>query len=514
MRHVAIIGDNPLKNSLKEQYFSLGFEDIIESEFNTIDFSRIDIADELVIMSSTLKDGAIAADNAAIELLTALSKSYSNPNGSRPTVHLLLQSQTTLWMLQTMDLPAEVNEKFDIYPFTIEDVWAKNVLIHLSGIKNAHYPSLDRVCIGKDSKSIVHVVISGFSCQAEAIAIHAALIAHYPNYKPEDVPPLRTRITIIENDIKSKRDVFISKYQHLFDNSFYRTIDLKNRTIDFHHPMYDGKRADFVDVEWEFVDGSISQSTVGKKIEQWANCKEQQLTIFVCHEDEEQNLSECMALPRVIYENEIPIIVKLKQKALADTLSRSTKYKNICPFGMNDCGYDVTLPIVQLAKLLKYFYDCSYGNIGVPTELPIDQVEKAWQDEKSFKMRFSNIYNVMAIATKMRSLGHDAEDADTFYALTQEEIETMAETEHNRWSVERLIQGTRPCTDDEIAEIRTDVKRLKKAYKKKDIHFDLRAYDELEEDGTGKNAKVYDYDLTACIPLIVKTFYEKNKNGK
>ena len=90
----------------------------------------------------------------------------------------------------------------------------------------------------------------------------------------------------------------------------------------------------------------------------------------------------------------------------------------------------------------------------------------------------------------------------------------MAETEHNRWSVERLLLGNRPCTDDELRIIREDVKARKKEYKKRNIHFDLRAYQELEEDGTGKNAKVYDYDLTACIPLMVKTFYEYTENEK
>lgn len=514
MKSVLIIGDHSLKKSIKKQYASLGVDNIAECDFDTLKFSDVKSVDEFVILTSSQADDAIDADNSAMELLQTLAKSYSHPERLRPIVHFLLQSQTSLWMLQLMDMPSEVNEKFDVYPFTIEDVWAKNVLVQLPGIKNDDYPVLDRISISKDSRSFVHVIIDGFGIQAESMAVHTALTAHFPNYKSEDVQPLRTRITIIEDDIKPKRDTFVSKHQHLFDNSFYRTIDLKNHTVDFHRPMYDGRRADFVDVEWEFVDGSINNSEVRKKIESWANDPNQQLTFFVCHDNEEQNLSESMALPRTIYEKEIPVMFKQSRKGLYEALSCSVKYNNIHPFGMMDCGYDVTLPLVQLAKFLKYFYDCSYGNIGVPTELPADQVEKAWRDEKSFKMRFSNIYNVMTMAVKMRSLGHDAEDADTFYALTQEEIEVLAETEHNRWCVERLMQGTRPCTDDEIAEIRTDVKRLKKSYKKRDIHFDLRAFSELEEDGTGKNARVYDYDLTACIPLILKTYYEDNKHGK
>ena len=513
MKKVLIIGDNPLKASLKQQYTLRGAE-IAECDYNSSILFDFDNIDEFVIVEDFSSENSIKRDNTAIDKLSHIAKSYSRKVSTRPIVHLLLQSQTSLWMLQTMDLPSEINEKFDVYPFTIEDVWAKNVLVQLPGIKNISYPPLDRSCITSESNSFVHLVISGFDSQAEAIAIHAALTAHYPNYKSEDTLPLRTRITIIEECVKTKRDVFVAKYQHLFDNSYYRTIDVNTQQVEFHRPIYESKRTDFVDVEWEFVDGTIHHPEVCKKIESWSNNRCQQLTFFICHDDDEKNLSESLALPRGIYEKEIPVIVQQRNNGLTDTLLRSATYKNVRPFGMKDSGYDVTLPLVQLAKYLKYFYDCSYGNIGVPTELPLEQVEHAWNEEKSFKMRFSNIYNVMTIATKMRSLGHDAEDADTFYALTQEEIESLAETEHNRWSVERLIQGVRPCTDAEISEIRTDVKTLKKAYKKKDIHFDLRAYSELEEDGTGKNAKVYDYDLTACIPLIVKTFYEQNGNGE
>ena len=147
------------------------------------------------------------------------------------------------------------------------------------------------------------------------------------------------------------------------------------------------------------------------------------------------------------------------------------------------------------------------------------------------KMRLSNIYNVMTIPTKMHSVGHDRSDADTFYALNRDEIRMLAETEHNRWSVERLILGDRPCTDDEKTKIRQNIQEiieahrmgkempvdLKRKYKKEyHVHYDLCAYDELEMDPTGKSAQTYDYDLTASIPLIYKTYFEemKNENGK
>lgn len=514
MNRICIIGDCPLKESIRKQYLSSGIGSIEEYAFDAIDISKIQDAGEYVILTSPSDGSTIETDAEALALLKALADAAPHAPVTRPVVHLLLQSPASLRAIQMMDLPAGVEDKLEVYPFTMEDIWAKNVLVQLPGIADGDYRALDREGIGKESRCYVHIVLSGFNAQAESIAIYTALTAHYPNYRPKDKFPLRTRITIIEEGLQSKRDAFISRYQSLFDNSFYRTVDVKKHSIDFHRPMYAGKRSDFVDVEWEFVDSSINNPEVRRKIHNWVNDYNQLLTFFVCGDNDAQNLSDLMSLPKVVFEKDIPVIIQQSVSMPANALYNSATYNNIRTFGMKDCGYDVSLPLVKLAKLLAYAYDFSYNNQHFPTKLPIDKAEKIWKDEKSFKMRCSCICNVMTIAAKMRSLGHDAADAGVFYALTQSDIESLSETEHNRWSVERLVQGARPCTDEELADIRTDIKTLKQVYKNKDIHFDLRAYDELEEDGTGRNVKEYDYALTAIIPLMVKTFYEKYGHGE
>lgn len=518
-KSVIIIGQHPILQSLLRQYQERECAAVAVADAESVSADELSKCEELALLPSG------GDDNASLDLLRRLANKMA-VTGKRPIVHLLLQSQTTLWMLQTMDLPAEVNEAFDVYPFTMEDVWAKNILVQLPGIKGGAFPRLDRVPIDAKSRQTVHLVVSGSDRQAEAVAIHAALVAHFPNYDGGDELPLRTRITIVDDNITARRNDFIAMHQHLFDNSFYRTVDIKGRKSELHRPMYYGQRKDFVDVEWEFVDGSISDETVRQKLVLWARSESQQLTVVVSHENDEKCLAQCVSLPAELYEWRIPVFVRQSRSGLAEQMKRSYTYNNVYPFGMLDCGYDVTLPLVRMAKLLNYFYDCSYNDKkGVPTVLPQAEVDEAWRKVKSFKFRFSNIYNVMTIATKMHSLGHDETDMDAFYALTAEEIHSLAQTEHNRWSVERLIIGSRPCTDEEKDIIRNNIREiiaapeekkkeiedLKKRYKKqKDIHFDLCAYDELETDPTGKNAQVYDYDLTACIPLIAKTFYDEN----
>lgn len=512
MQKVVIIGRNPIVRDIERQLKQRDtlytyYEDYPELSESACHF------EEMFVLTSADDCKAMHEDQRAMDWLRSLAKLVrERPN--RPVVHLLVQSHVTLWTLQTMDMPADLNECFELYPFTLEDIWAKNALVQLPGIKNMGFPPLDRESISADSKSCVHVVISGFGRQAEALATHVALVAHYPNYHPDDAVPLRSRITIIDTSIQDKRDSFIARHQHLFEHSFYRTIDVKKKQVDFHYPYYYGQRKDFVDVEWEFVEGSIHNPDITQKINEWVVSEKRQLTFFIAHDDDCQNMSVGMSLPSLVYEHKIPVFVQQYNNGFYASLCNNALYSNLYLFGMKDRGYDIQQPLWVMAQLLKYFYDCSYGNLGVPTELPMNKVREAWRNEISFKMRLSNMYNVMTISTKMRSLGHDAKDSDTFYALTQKEIEQMAETEHNRWTVERLLLGNRPCTDDELRIIREDVKVRKKEYKKRNIHFDLRAYQELEEDGTGKNAKVYDYDLTACIPLIVNTFYEYTESEK
>jgi hypothetical protein len=530
MKKVLIIGKHPIRDSIYKQYIErqskVTITEVIEDKE-----SGFSDYDELVILTEPNISNQMEEDNRALNILERLCRISTRRAKYRPVVHLLLQNQTSLRILQIMDLPQEINDTFEVNPFTIEDVWATNLLVQLPDKTNNVYPRLDRFPIDTKSRQFVHVVICGFNDQAKAVALRTALIAHFPNYNCHEDLPLRTRITIIDDDLSNERDEFIACYQHLFENSFYRTVNMEKHTIEFHKPMYEGKRKDFVDVEWEFVNGDMNDVLVRQKLVSWEENDNQMLTIVISHDDDDRNLTQCMTLPQEIFEKGIPVFVRQSNGMLAKSFRHSRLYNNVYAFGMLDCGYNITLPLVKMARLLKYFYDCSYDDRGVPTVLPEADVEKAWQDEKSFVMRFSNIYNVMTMAMKMHSLGHEESDSNVFYALTKDEIHALAMTEHNRWCVERLIMGSRPCTDDEKEEIRKNISEIikirkenenkpenekkaipddkKKEYKKgRNVHYDLCAYEELEVDPTGKNVKVYDYDLVACIPLIVKTYYE------
>jgi hypothetical protein len=509
-----IIGSHPIRQSIVKQYEALGCG--IEMA-DTIEKAQSKDYYELCILPQ--KE---TADHEVLQALEIFAMDYpETPNDqSKPLCHLLLHDKVTLWLLQTLDLYPEIHKKFELYAFTMEDQWAKNVFCGLG--KGAVYPPLDREKIDTASNKTVHLVIAGFSDLGESMALHAALIAHFPNYVRNQT--LRTRITIVDKAMTTKKDAFIQRYANLFEHSYYRYIDLKRHSMTlYHEPLYHSSREDFVDMEWEFVDGDFYDPLLQQKLQLWADNKEQLLTLALCDTDLNNNFNRAFALPKNFYQNEITVLVATESSAMLEKVRETDGYRNLYPIGMDNCGYEIRLPLLQMAKRLNYFYTCSYGQEGTPTDMPVEKVEATWRKVQTFSMRYSNIYNVMTLATKMRSLGHGEKDWDKFYALTQEEIETLSAVEHNRWSVERLILGFRPPTDMEREEIRENIEAfitakktgtaapeqdLKDIYKKKKIHYDLCSYRELREDKTGQNVQLYDYDLTACIPLIAQSFKE------
>lgn len=337
--------------------------------------------------------------------------------------------------------------------------------------------ALDHRPIAWASDEHVHVVIAGDMGQARLAATHTALVSHYPNYERDC--KLKTRITLITTT--EARDELTFEFAELFDNSFWRTVDLRGDCpkIESHRPHFDGRRKEFVDVEWEFVIASLSNSFVQEKLRKWDADGRQHLNVLLCYDDADKN------------------------SRYADRLSRRLTHSKV--IALKDEDVDMS-PLLELAKYLHYFYNASYKLKHLPVELPQDDVEEAWKDVDDITFQLSNMFNVLTIPVKMRTLGHDSADWQTFYALTADEIEQLTATEHNRWSVERLIQGTRPCTDEEQAAVLGDISLKGKFKKERGAHFDLVAFSELGLDDSGLPVSRYDRDLTSVIPLIVKSY--------
>ena len=477
----------------------------------------------MLIISTNKKDHSLAVrekaagelvfvekdDNAAIRRLKEETVKYDDSGGGRLECYLVLNDPTSLWLLQTVGLPKDIEDKVDVFATTMEDLLAKTVFVKLPNLQS-DFPSLDRMPIAFDSETTVHLVIVGFSDQAEALVLNAALVAHYPNYCKDT--RLRTRITIIDENVYDGRDRLTQRYVHLFDNSYYRTLNLDDTHPQciLHRPMYEKeRRKDFVDVEWEFVNGNIRNDAVRQKLTEWSADSRQQLTIAICHSDQNRNFSESFGLPQAIYENEIPVLCHAEENDMINLIQNGETYRCLYPFGKECCDINTLRTLKRLAQRVNYVYSHCFSlspgdPITAPSSIDENALSKLWKNVGSLPKQYSNIFNAMTLGTKMHSVGHTSEDWKEYFALTMDEISILAEVEHNRWSVEELILGYRPCNKEEKEMVEEDISQ-KKVLRSKKVHYDLRAFDDLRADSTGKNVNVYDMALTQGIPLIIKS---------
>ena len=160
---------------------------------------------------------------------------------------------------------------------------------------------------------------------------------------------------------------------------------------------------------------------------------------------------------------------------------------------------------------------------ALPKEMIFEEADKLWYgdydnlDETKRKgldvsLKWSNLYNSYTIRIKQATLqavrGLSLEDKSKDTAeLTPEETEMLAEVEHNRWNVEKLLMGYRkPHKNEDKYNIgNKDDKKLLKKNKELYIHHDIRPFDQLDE------VKELDYEFSRYIPWIIEMTENNNK---
>jgi len=346
IKRVIIIGNHPITNNLVLQYESKGFE-VEQRQKLLAEGIALNGYDELCLLAG---DGE---DDKTVAMLAELASIYDvdSHDGKRLVCHLLVQNNETLRMLQTCDPYDAVRQKIDVYPFTMDEVWSRSIV-------------LDYEPITVQSEKHVHLVIFGMSEIAEMVAIQAAHIAHYPNYVRNH--SLRTRITMVDARAEQKSDRLIKHYQHLFDNSYYRIVrpSEEKTVVKFHKPMYENRREDFVDVEWEFVEAELWNAEVREKIQLWAKDEKQMMTVVMADQDRDRNAAQALFLPNELYQRSIPIYIYKEQSD----------------------GYDLDLPLVRMAKNVNYIYDRCYnenvedwkGLLRYTVEIDKEERERSW----------------------------------------------------------------------------------------------------------------------------------------
>lgn len=490
-------------------------------------------ANEVFILgdSGELDDVEYYHDSMNVDCLNLIGILCKEKNRKTPLkCNVLFEYQSTFTAFQFSDLSSEIKEYIEFHPYNFYETWAQKVLVRNysqrefayclpdnSGNEKIEYKPLDYEPITYESDKYVHLVIVGMSKMGIAMAIEAAHIAHYPNFIRNKKK--KTRITFIDRNAGKEMDAFKQAYSNLFDvsYSYYIDTDTGTRTEQRPLPCYQHLGNDFIDMEWQFVQGNIESSGVRQLITDWCNDECALITLAICLNFMHHSIATAMFLPECVREKNIPVNVQQRiTSAIIDNVSGGNKpgneennclrFKNLKPFGMlNDC-LDLYMPDRQYAKRVHYVYATYDAQTNrLPDKKPSQaEVDAKWAELKKERIikQWSNIYNANSIPTKLRSIGYEQGTWKDLTMLTEEQINLLSQVEHNRWNVEELLLGYRPVTLDEQIAIERNYDVMKKEMRDcKFIHYDIREYALLKP-----QSRKYDLAITTYIPFIINGY--------
>lgn len=453
----------------------------------------------------------------------------------------------------------------EFVPYNFYAGWAKQVFVQQYHTDKDHpgkkieYPLLfgngytqeDEKALTTEDPRYVHLVFVGTTNFAVAFAMEAAQVLHFPNGNKH-----RTLITFIDKNADIEKDEFIVRNRHFFEVQSYYYCDLSNDANYSSKEKYrveeklgvkddEFKHRDFLDVEFEFIKGDVFSKQVQSLLNDWAeeHNEKQYLSVFLAMANQRQNFVLGMNMPDSVYDNEVPIFIRQDRsdnfvsnlreadEAIRYKDGKNThyiinndeieskvlggRYSNIYPFGMNETAYSTDDKSLARAKLINYLYSTmtpegKFQSILVLSALSDEQIWKEadefWKKDLTVALKWSNLYNAytipvkLAILRSLRGLSIDDTCRDTD-SLTDTETEILAQVEHNRWNVEKLLMGFRKAHKNEDKYEYPENKEFQnklKLNKKRFIHHDIRPYDDLD------GIREFDIEFSRYIPWILK----------
>lgn len=374
--------------------------------------------------------------------------------------------------------------------------WAQRVLVSreydtLCDSEKGRFPAIDRNGIKADSEETVRFVICGMTQMSYAMASTVAHIAHFPNFKDGRN---RTKICFVAPHIREEMDFFLGHYDNLFRLSHACHIYWDSEGVLQRETMRipSAEYGDFLDIEWEFIDGSIESDNVRSLLREWACNDKEYLSLALCENSSDANVAASLYLPEAIYARNVPVFVY--QPLSGEVLkyaNHTLRYSNVYPFGMKDECYDPLFrKRIIKAKRINYLYQLENNKLKYERMADSAVLEEYWDTELAYIYKLSNLYAANSIPVKLRSVGIDPDKVDVNTRFTPEDIAILSEVEHSRWNMERLLLGTQPLpaskrrvindmlrdSDETIVE---QGKEMNAHLKEHFYHKDIAPYDEL-----------------------------------
>ena len=517
---------------------------------------HLESAEEIYVVGNHSKS---AHDAINVECVDSIHRYLKNLKISqRPRrITCVFKDLDTYAAFKTSDIFNDIQKlNIEFLPYNYYTGWAKQVFVkrEYQDFDNPEqdpykYPCVYGKGITPDDDKYVHLVFVGTTNFAVAFAMEAAHVLHFPNANKA-----KTKITFIDRNADIEKDEFITRNKHFFEIQNFSYYDLSNDKTREKEPegtrkeyvQFEEDNANFLDVEFEFIKGNIFSKKVQDEIAKWAeeHNKKQYLSIFLAMADQRQNFVMGMNMPDGVYDKKIPLFIRqdrsdnfvtnlrntdkkdekgkfkystVNKEGKLEKEKRDARYANIYPFGMNETAFCADEHSLKRAKLINYLYEtANYETHKFQGILALDAMseDNIWKEADEYwqkltvALKWSNLYCAYAIRTKLATLrvmrGLDIDDPSHDYqSLSGHEADIMAQVEHNRWNVEKLLMGFRKAQigEDKYThpEFVDDLAKNKKLF----IHHDIRPYDQLDI------IKELDREFSRYIPWIMKMTEKK-----
>ena len=252
----------------------------------TLRSCQIELASSIFIIG---EDNQPEQDQHNIECWNALR--HLRSNATQMAQCYLFTSQPVSGQLLRA-LPQESHTTLETNVVNIHQSIARQTLIPQS--HSSDHLTLDRFLLTADSTRFVHLVIVGMTPMGLAFADTAAQLCHFPNFSSSDPHPLRTRITFIDPNADVQLECFRTQCQPLFNLSH---ITLRTDVNGWQSSRPDKEYGDFLDIEWQFLKGTIHQQWIRDFLLAAALDNHQVLSLAICGDSPSRNLADALSLP-------------------------------------------------------------------------------------------------------------------------------------------------------------------------------------------------------------------------
>jgi formylglycine-generating enzyme required for sulfatase activity len=470
--------------------------------------------------------------------------------------HVDFEYQSTFMAFKSTHIYRSLNdENIEFLPFNVHEIWAKKVFVDNHAVvpvgkhgenKVIRYLPLDAYWvkregtshwdikyINEDSVHAVHLVIVGMNQMGVALGMQAALLAHFPNFAKTNNPHLRTTITFIDDNALKEGEFLIGRYDALFSLCLSRSIDSNkvelvkdsHGKLDFKmewiDPMKEGRYkhmgANFMDLQWEFIEGNIASPKIRSYLSALAEDAEHRTTtIAVCFNNPQQSIASALYLPETVLKRSLQILVYQQNSyEMIDKVSTSEKewkrYERLKPFGIIEGSYYGGALENQLAEFINLVYDYvsqdskeELSRVNSDLDTKRFRASRLW-GELGIVYKLANINLADSLSMKRRSIVDNNINASTL-TTDSNKLRYLAWAEHNRWMVERLTMGYRPLDKNELDTIKSNDRIYDKDYykHKSRAHVDICSITNLKKWDRRTYDRDTDYEIVSRIDDILQ----------